>query len=381
MDYFSRTLIILLFASFAQPASAITPAGIVQNSYCYSNPTNTGTCSGGARFGDAKGAAAYACQKNIPSSAINVEVLTTTTHPVGMAAGLNNYGKFYFSFECKYRYNGTDSIYAPSSGIVTAEPDCGAPIMNYSPASCSGDPPNPNDTPVACVNTNGAIIPAFHMVPVASPGCYAGCSYTSVNTSLVEWNGGTYESGTWSGVGVTCSANDIALFGGVPGNAQSVNAGGLSPGDLLTVAQETTLQSVLAAIQAGTTSHNQNSTILERIAAATESTAAGSGGQVVSDPDGLEAAFVERMQAVQVDANGKLPDSAMNAQTVDVGGTFANVQGFVGVSSCPASPTFTVMGQSYSFDISMLCMLAEALSYLVVALASMAGAKIFIGGM
>lgn len=388
MDYL-KALIALLWVLVHAPASANYPAAVAKDGWCYSLSQTARQCSGPS-FDGAQAAAEYYCQTAVyfnPTAYSSVKAVDLSYNPVGNAPGLNGFGQFtvYFTCSAKNAYGEpVTSVRGPGTHIIQGLPYCsggGSPINNYAPATCTGQPYNP---PVACANTPGVVISAFHMVPVANPGCYAGCQYNAANTIIVNYNGSDYESGSWTGLGTVCTAGDVALTGGVPGNSQNVgNMPGLQPSDLSALATEQTLQQLVQLIQAGDTASstlaNANKTLLEQIASSTATMAAGNAQPTaVPDPDGLEALYLDKLASTQVDANGKLQT---NETTVDVGGTFSNVTGFIGSNACPVPPSFSVKGHTYSFDMTIICSLAQALSYLVVVLASLAGVRIFTGGM
>lgn len=387
MDYLS-SLIFLVLVTFSSSAFAVFPAGIMPETWCASTGGTAYNCTG-PNFGSSQAAALYYCQTQVYFNKTvygSVKAIDLKTNPLGNSPGLTAWGTFSSYFTCTaIDANGVLQSSARGQGTnhVQALPLCtgGAPINNYAPASCSGQPFTP---PVACSSTPGVVISAYHALPIATPGCYAGCLYAASNTSVTTYNGAEYEAGSWTGLGQACAAEDIALFGGAPGNTQNVGAGpGLVASDLVNLATEQTLQQVLQAIQAGDTSSstlaNANKALLEQIAGSTATIAAGSNqSSNVPDPDGLEALYAQKLASTQVDADGKL---TLPGSVVDVGATFSNVNGFIGSNSCPVPPSFTVKGQTYTFDLTIICSLAQALSYLVVALASLAGVKIFTGGM
>lgn len=384
MDSLKKIVFVLLaFVSFS--AFANYPAGIREKSYCWQGTAtpNSYKCDS-PMFESAQDAAEYGCQQRGPSFFMtSLQGLPNPSNPIG----LNAWGTYGWQGTC-----GSPGGVATSSLVsnsIQAQPDCGVggtPIRSYAPATCAGSEPSP--PPVSCSSTANIVISAYHVAPAQYIGCYAGCSYTAATTVITEYNGINYESGSWKGVGQTCEPTDVYLIGGVPGNSQNVGSGGgLVPSDLQNLATEQTLQQVLQTMQSGDlaagTVAAENRAFLQQIAVSTAAIAAGGGDDstTVPDPDGLEAEYLAKLAANQVDANGKLPDSVLGGTSVDVGATFSNVEGFIANKSCPLPPQFNVMGHTYSMDISMICSLGEALSYLVVVLASISGVKIFTGGM
>lgn len=360
---------------------AAYPASIRPMTYCHVANVNSYSCSGPV-FGSPQDAAKYSCQNT--GSGPGATAQDVLPMPGGQnGAGLTTWGAYHWKHTCISGGGGISYF----TSRVQALPDCGTnvPVVNYAPAMCTGEPPPP--PPVACTNTRMVVISAYHATPAILVGCYAGCTYNATDVRITEYNATQYESGTWTGTGELCAVADAGLIGGSPGNSQNVGGGGgLVPGDLQNLATEQTLQQVLETIRLGDlnsgTVANSNNVLLQQIAASTAASVAGGGESTsVPDPDGFEAEYEAKLAATQVDGEGKLPEGTIPTSTVDVGNTFSNVTGFIGSSACPVPPSFSVKGQTYSFDMSIICGLAEGLSYLVVALASIAGVKIFVGGM
>lgn len=375
MDTVAKVIIFALVLLFPKLALANYPAGIKKDSYCWVSGTSIGSyrCSS-PMFSSAMAAAEYGCQQRGPAF-----VVTSLTHlPIpAEPIGLNAWGTYSWQGSCA---SGGSTSTLPSHS-VQAVPECGTGgqvIFNYAPATCSGNPPV--TPPMTCGNTNGLTISAFHEAPVAATGCYATCRYLPSIVESTIYNGVEYFAGTWVGKGEVCGGDDVALSGGVPGNAQNVGGGGgLSANDLLGLAREATLQELLANAQQTANYTNQNSGLLQAIRDNTKAIAEKPDSQSdMSDPENFEQTYRDAVASTPDVPGGAL--SGLPTETIDVSGTFQNQQGFLNVAGCPAGPSFTVQGKSYQFDLSPLCQFAQGLSYIVVALAALTGVKIFVGG-
>lgn len=360
-----------MFYICSNSAWANFPASVMPTTYCYSTSNTAYACSG-PKFEDARGAAKYACQQISNNNSATASDIASL--PLNSPSGLTPWGTFSFTFSCAA---GT-TFSTGWNNRVQALPDCkgSVPINNFTPASCAGEPPAP--PPVACVNTRGLTITAFHQTPVLLQACYAGCNYSAVNVAVTTYNGVDYSAGSWVGIGDLCPVDGQSLIGGIPGNAQNVGGGGgLSANDLLGLAREETLQQLLANAQQSATFQNQNSQLLQSIRDSTAAIASKDDSLDMSDPEGFEAVYREKVAATPTTHGGAV--DTLPSETVNLTNTFTNPNGFIN-ASCPSLPSFAVMGRSYSFDLSLLCQLAVSISYLVVTLAAITGVKIFIGG-
>lgn len=378
MDSLTRSALVLVFllSGFLSPAFAAYPAKIAPSTHCFTSGSSY-NCTG-PRFDDPNTAARYACQQI--NAATHWKEAIVRTLPAAGPHGLTSWSTFSYEFSCQNQNTGEISA-GYHSNRVQALPDCApnAPIANYSPASCVGDPPAP--LPVACVNTNGLTITAFHVVPVLIKACYAGCVYNAVNVAVTTYNGVDYSSGSWIGTGEVCSVSEKGLIGGIPGNAQNVGGGGgLSANDLVGLATESTLQQLLSNAQQAATSDNQNIALLQAIKDSTAAIANKPDSQIdTSDPENFEQTYRDGIAATPPDTPGAALEG-LATENVDLSGTFNNQQGFLNVAGCPPGPSFTVQGQSYQFDLSPICQFASGISFIVVAMAALTGVKIFIGG-
>jgi hypothetical protein len=373
VDYFQKlTALILLGVSL--PALAAFPAEPTRNGWYVPTSSTSDTPFNGVWHESPELAANHACQKAFGSAS------TFQRHepqPGGTnGAGLNDVGKFYNRVFCNY--NG--GVHEVARGVRNMA-DCkgtGQPIINYAPATCSGDPPSTSaSTSEQCAMTAGVVIPGYVKTDTpVSLACYSGCQYTPTVTSMDTIDGITYQDGGWKGNGKVCSGSE-AIAGG--GSANGAN--GITAGDLARLNQEITQKQVLAVLNqilaktgtaASSTSNPQidvTNAKLEEIRAADQTAR-----EDRSDPDALEAAQQDAITANPVNAFDGVPSS-----TVDVGGTFSAQNGFLS-GQCPQPPSFTVRGETYSYDITPICSMAEMLSFLVIAFATVVGVRIFIGG-
>jgi hypothetical protein len=305
-------------------------------------------------------------------------VTRVASTPLNGPVGITQQGVINWKWDCTATM-GTGATGTVTSADVVAQPECsggGAPIVNYAPMTCTGQPYTP---PVACANTQSAVITAFHALPTITKGCYAGCHYAPTQVSTNTYNGVQYEVGSWTGEGTICDAATTALIGGLPSNPQNVGTGGgLTAADLTALATEQTLQSVLAALQNDSGTSMQNQAILNQIQANTKAIADKPNSTLdTSDPDGFEQRYNEKVAETPDVEGGALASRPNN--TFDVTNTFSGITGFMN-ASCPQGPSFTMKGRTYKFDLGPLCTLATGISYMVVALATMAGVKIFVSG-
>jgi hypothetical protein len=396
-----KALILFFLWSFFLPAHANFPAKQVPETWCYTNDTTNYQCRDGKSFATPNDAGMFGCYQVFPadSNYRNHELTFIKTVPYDVPIGIDSYGYLRASFICRAVYTPSGSVDTYNGNLrLAAQVSCvgGTPIKNFSPMTCAGNEAPP---PVACSTTRGAIISAFHSLPINSTGCYQSCNYIAQTSVVQNYNGIDFEVGSWLGSGEMCAATDASLLGGVPSNPISVGGGGgLTPADLAPLATEATLKQIRDAIAANVapsnastdallttgnatsqniaTGVNQTNTKLDGVKSSVDALAAKTGVDQ-TDPDGLKSVYdTARTQSSDAPGGGLI---GLPAESHDVSATFNGQQSFLN-GGCMPNPTFAVLGMSMTMDFSLFCQFAQSISFIIVGLAAFIGAKIFTGG-